>query len=236
MGLALQPMHRAPHEMRVLLAEDDGPLRSVLDRGLREHGYVVDAVADGDAAALYLRTYEYEVVVLDWRMPGLSGVEVVEQARRRGVHTPILLLTARDTVTDRIAGLHSGADDYLVKPFDFGELVARLQALQRRPASALGPQLVCGDLELDPAGRTVTVGGRPVSLTGTEMGLLEILLRRSPAVVTRRQMALHVWSDEADAVGSNTIEVHLARLRSKLGASTARVETVRGAGYRLVAR
>jgi DNA-binding response OmpR family regulator len=220
MGLALQPMHRAPHEMRVLLAEDDGPLRSVLDRGLREHGYVVDAVADGDAAALYLRTYEYEVVVLDWRMPGLSGVEVVEQARRRGVHTPILLLTARDTVTDRIAGLHSGADDYLVKPFDFGELVARLQALQRRPASALGPQLV---------------GGRPVSLTGTEMGLLEILLRRSPAVVTRRQMALHVWSDEADAVGSNTIEVHLARLRSKLGASTARIETVRGAGYRLVA-
>jgi len=221
--------------MRVLVAEDDGPLRSVLERGLRENGYVVDAVADGDAAALYLRTYEYELVVLDWRMPGLSGVEVIEQARRREVHTPILLLTARDTVTDRIAGLNSGADDYLIKPFDFGELVARLQALQRRPAVSVGPLLACGDLEFDPAGRTATVGGRPVNLTGTEMGLLEILLRRSPSVVTRRQMALHVWSDEADAVGSNTIEVHLARLRAKLSAGAARIETVRGTGYRLVA-
>ena len=221
--------------MRVLVAEDDGPLRSVLERGLRENGYVVDAVADGDAAALYLRTYEYELVVLDWRMPGLSGVEVIEQARRREVHTPILLLTARDTVTDRIAGLNSGADDYLIKPFDFGELVARLQALQRRPAVSMGPLLACGDLEFDPAGRTATVGGRPVNLTGTEMGLLEILLRRSPSVVTRRQMALHVWSDEADAVGSNTIEVHLARLRAKLSAGAARIETVRGTGYRLVA-
>jgi DNA-binding response OmpR family regulator len=222
--------------MRVLLAEDDGPLRSVLDRGLRENGYVVDAVADGTAADLYLRTYDYDVVVLDWRMPGLTGIEVVEKVRRRGLHTPILLLTARDTVSDRIAGLNMGADDYLIKPFDFGELVARVQALQRRPATALGPHLICGDLEFDPAGRTATVGGEPLGLTGTEMGLLEVLLRRSPAVVTRRQMALAVWSDEADAVGSNTIEVHLARLRAKLGDRTARIETVRGSGYRLVAR
>jgi DNA-binding response OmpR family regulator len=222
--------------MRVLLAEDDEPLRSVLDRGLRENGYVVDAVADGDAAALYLRTYDYEAVILDWRMPGMSGIEVVEQTRRRGVHTPILLLTARDTVTDRIAGLNSGADDYLIKPFDFGELVARLQALQRRPAVTLGPCLACADLELDPASRSATVGGHPVSLTTTETGLLEILLRRSPATVTRRQMALHVWNDEADAVGSNTIEVHLARLRAKVAGSGARIETVRGIGYRLAAR
>src|SRR5271154_101608 len=120
--------------MRILVAEDDAALRSVLERGLRENGYVVDAVADGKAADLYLRSYDYEVAVIDWRMPGLSGLEVVEQARRRGARTPILMLTARDSTSDRITGLNGGADDYLVKPFEFGELLARLRALQRRPA------------------------------------------------------------------------------------------------------
>ena len=220
--------------MRVLVAEDDPALRSVLDRGLRENGYIVDTVADGDAAASHLRIYAYEVAIVDWRMPGLSGVELVADARRRGIHTPVLMLTARDTTSDRIAGLNSGADDYLVKPFDFGELLARLRALQRRPTVAIGPRLECADLVFDPAARQVTVGDHPLSLTATEMGLLEILLRRSPTVVTRRAMALHVWEDEADAVGSNTIDVHVGRLRSKLGGSGARIETVRGSGYRMV--
>jgi DNA-binding response OmpR family regulator len=220
--------------MRVLVAEDDAGLRSVLDRGLRENGYVVDAVADGHAAASHLRAYEYEVAVVDWRMPGLSGVDVVADARRQGIHTPVLMLTARDTTSDRISGLNSGADDYLVKPFDFGELLARLRALQRRPAVTIAPRLSCGDLVFDPEARQVTVDDRPIPLTATEMGLLEVLLRRSPSVVTRRALALHVWDHEADAVGSNTIDVHVGRLRGKLNGSRARIETVRGTGYRIV--
>lgn len=221
--------------MRVLVAEDDSGLRSVLDRGLRENGYVVDAVADGITASFYLRTYEYELAVIDWRMPGQSGLEVIEEARQRGQRIPMLMLTARDAPADRISGLNVGADDYLVKPFDFGELLARLRALQRRPALALGPRLQVGDVVFDPVVREATVDGNPVALTSTEMSLLEILLRRSPSVVTRRSMALHVWDDEADAVGSNTIDVHVGRLRAKLTESRARIETVRGSGYRLVA-
>lgn len=222
--------------MRVLVAEDDAALRAVLDRGLRENGYVVDAVPDGNAADLYLRTYDYEVAIIDWRMPGASGLEVVERLRRQGVRTPVLMLTARDSTSDRISGLNGGADDYLVKPFEFGELLARLRALMRRPALSLGSRLECGDLIFDPDLREVTVAGNPIDLTWTETGLLEILLRRAPAIVTRRSIALHVWDNEADAVGSNTIEVHVGRLRAKITQSTARIETVRNAGYRLVSR
>ncbi len=221
--------------MRVLVAEDDAGLRSVLERGLRENGYVVDAVVDGEAAGFYLRSYDYDVAVVDWRMPRVTGVEVIAEARRRGLHVPVLMLTALDTTSDRISGLNSGADDYLVKPFDFGELLARLRALQRRPSVSIGPRLECGDLVFDPAVREVSVGGTPVSLTATEMGLLEVLLRRSPSVVTRRVMAVQVWDDEADVVGSNTIDVHVGRLRSKLRGSGAKIETVRGTGYRMVA-
>ncbi|HEV3265271.1 MAG TPA: response regulator transcription factor [Acidimicrobiales bacterium] len=220
--------------MRVLVAEDDAPLRSVLERGLREHGYTVDAVADGDQAVAHLREYEYEVAILDWRMPKRSGLEVVQGMRQQGDRTPTLMLTARDATADRITGLNLGADDYLVKPFDFSELVARLQALQRRPALTVDPQIVCGDLHLDTITREVTKQGEPVTLTATEFGLLELLLRRAPAVVTRRNIAVQIWDNEADAVGSNTIDVHVARLRAKLGSDGARIETVRGTGYRLV--
>jgi DNA-binding response OmpR family regulator len=222
--------------MRVLVAEDDAALRAVLDRGLRENGYTVDGVADGDAADLYLRSYDYDVAILDWRMPGLSGLEVVEHIRGQGIRTPILMLTARDAMADRISGLNSGADDYLVKPFEFGELVARLRALQRRPALSVGARLECGDLAFDPDLREVTMGGTAIDLTWTELGLLELLLRRVPSVVSRRAMALHVWDNEADAVGSNTIDVHVGRLRAKIAESTAKIETVRGTGYRLVSR
>jgi len=221
--------------VRVLVAEDDTALRSVLTRGLRENGYVVDAVADGDAAVNHLRTYEYAVAILDWRMPKMSGVEVLEWARRIGVHTPILMLTARDAPSDRVSGLNSGADDYLVKPFDFSELLARLSALQRRPAVTLEPQLECGDIRFDPATRDLTVAGERITVTATEAALVELLLRRAPAIISRRTIAVQVWADEADAVGSNTIDVHVARLRRKLGASAARIETIRGSGYRLVA-
>ena len=221
--------------MRVLVAEDDAALRSVLDRGLRENGYVVDAVADGDAAVNHLLTYEYAVAILDWRMPKRSGIEALADARQIGVRTPILMLTARDTPTDRVTGLNSGADDYLVKPFDFSELLARLQALQRRPALMLNPVVECGDLQFDPTVRELTKAGEPITLTATESALIELFLRRSPMIITRRTIAVQVWDDEADAVGSNTIDVHVARLRAKLEGGRARIETVRGSGFRLVA-
>lgn len=187
--------------MRVLIAEDDAGLRGVLVRGLREQGYVVDAVGDGDTAMRYLRSYEYELANLDWRMPGRLGLEVVQQIRRRQLPTAVLMLTARDAPADRVTGLDQGADDYLVKPFDVGELLARLRALQRRPASVQQPQLVVGDLVFDPAARMVRVGSQAPELTVTEFGILEMLVRRSPAVVARRSIAMHVWDGEADAMG-----------------------------------
>ncbi len=217
------------------MAEDDPGLRSVLARGLERDGYVVDAVPDGDGALRHLRAYDYAVAVLDWRMPGTSGLDVVRALRRSGSTVPVLLLTARDATADRVEGLDAGADDYLVKPFEFAELLARLRALQRRPAGALEPVVAVGDLRYDPATRLVYQGPRQVTLTGRELGILELLLRRHPAAVSRRAIAVQVWDDEADAVGSNTIDVHLTRLRGKLGEGATRIETVRGFGYRLVA-
>jgi two-component system OmpR family response regulator len=219
--------------VRVLVAEDDPGLRSVLERALKRNGYVVDVVGDGDRALAFMRSYDYDAVVMDWRMPGTTGVEAVRRARQRADHTPILMLTARDTMVDRVEGLDAGADDYLVKPFQLVELLARLRALQRRPAVALDPVLRAGDLELDPATRQVRRAGEVLALTGRELSILELLLRRQPTVVDRRVLAAHVWDDEAEAVGSNTIDVHLARLRAKLAGSTARIETVRGVGYRI---
>ena len=219
--------------MRVLVAEDDRALRSVLERGLRESGYVVDSVGDGSAALRHLRVYDYDVAVLDWRMPEHTGIEVIEEVRRAGDHTPILMLTARDTASDRVTGLDSGADDYLVKPFEISELMARIRALQRRPPVTTQPVLECADLRFDPATRVVSVAGRPIGTTAIETALIELLLRRFPTVVTRRMIALHVWNDEADAVGSNTIDVHVGRVRAKLSESGAQIETVRGLGYRI---
>jgi DNA-binding response OmpR family regulator len=221
--------------VRVLVAEDDPGLRSVLERGLRENGYVVDVVPDGERALAFLRTYEYEVAVLDWRMPGISGLDVVREMRRRGSPLPILMLTARDTANDRVTGLNEGADDYLVKPFDFDELLARIRALQRRSPALQSPRLVVGDLVYEPSTREVRIGSTHPSLTATELSILEILMRRSPAVVERRSIALHAWNEEADALGSNTIDVHLARLRAKLATAHIRINTVRGIGYRIVA-
>ena len=221
--------------MRVLVAEDDDALRSVLERGLKMAGYVVDSVADGAEALAYLRTYEYEVVLLDWRMPAVSGLEVVQSLRRTGATVPVLMLTARDMPSDRVVGLDEGADDYLVKPFDFPELLARLRALQRRPSETRPPRLSVGDVAYEPATRTITAGGVAINLTHIELGILELLLQRSPAVVPRRSIAVQVWQHEAEAVGSNTIDVHVARLRSKLAGTRIRIETHRGVGYRLVA-
>jgi DNA-binding response OmpR family regulator len=218
----------------LLVAEDDPGLRSVLERGLRRSGYAVDAVEDGDRALRFLRIYEYEAAVLDWRMPGTSGLDVVRELRRRGTRVPVLMLTARDTTEDRVQGLDAGADDYLVKPFELAELLARIRALQRRPPVSLEPLLVVGDLEFDPVEQRVRRHGVELPLTGRERAILELLMRRHPAVVGRRTIALQVWDDVAEAVGSNTIDVHLTRLRAKLAGGAAHIETVRGVGYKMV--
>jgi DNA-binding response OmpR family regulator len=220
--------------MRVLVAEDDEGLRSVLERGLRESGYAVDATEDGEQALRYLDTYDYEVAILDWRMPKVSGLEVTQRLRRRGSSLPILMLTARDTARDRVTGLDEGADDYLVKPFHFPELLARVRALQRRGESLQSRVVKVANLSLDSVTREVTMGSVRPRLTATELALLEVLIQRSPAIVSRRSIALAVWNEEADALGSNTLDVHLARLRAKIASSGAKIEAVRAIGYRMV--
>jgi DNA-binding response OmpR family regulator len=220
--------------MRVLVAEDDDGLRLVLERGLRESGYAVDATEDGELALRYLDTYEYEVAILDWRMPKVSGLEVTQRLRRRGSALPILMLTARDTARDRVTGLDEGVDDYLVKPFDFSELLARVRALQRRGEALQSRVIKVANLAFDTVTREVSVGVVQPRLTATELALLEILMQRSPAIVSRRSIALAVWNEEADALGSNTLDVHLARLRAKLATSGAKIEAVRSLGYRIV--
>ena len=220
--------------MRVLIAEDDPGVLSVLERGLTEEGYVCDTAEQGDDALHLLRIYDYAAAVLDWRMPGMTGEEVTREARRLKIRTPILMLTARDTTSDKVQGLDAGADDYLVKPFQFEELVARLRALLRRPPEVEEPILTRGGLSLDPARRLVTVGGAHVGITGVEFSILELLLRRSPAIVTREVIARHGWREAGAEIGSNTIDVHMANLRRKLGEAGVQLLTIRGAGYRLV--
>ena len=221
--------------MRVLVAEDDPGLREVLVQGLEEAGYFVDAADDGGEAIDLLRFYEYDVAVVDWRMPNTTGLEVVAWARKHNHQAALLMLTARDTLSDRITGLDAGADDYLVKPFQFGELLARMRALQRRPRNVDAPVITRGRLELDPMRRTVMIRGKPVQLTATEYSILELLMRRSPAVVDRKAIAEHAWRDETQPLGSNAIDVQLSRLRAKIPNAGVRIVTVRGAGYRLEA-
>lgn len=219
--------------MRVLVAEDERGIRELLVSGLEEQGYRVDAVERGDDAIEMLGYYEYDVAIVDWRMPGAEGPDVVRSLRRRGRPTAVLMLTARDATGDRIAGLDAGADDYLVKPFDFGELLARIRALQRRPRGVDAPAISRGDLVLDPVRRILSARGRALTLTPTEYAILELLVRRSPAVVDRKAIAEHAWQDETDPLGSNAIDVQMSRLRAKLPDAGVRIVTVRGAGYRL---
>ena len=219
--------------MRLLVAEDDAGVRSVLERGLAENGYVVDVADQGDDALHLLRVNEYAAVILDWRMPGMTGEEVARAARRHRIRTPILMLTARDTIADRVTGLDAGADDYLVKPFSFEELLARVRALLRRPPDVAGPVLKVAGVELDPSRRLVTVAGNPTPISGVEYALLEVLLRRSPAVVERGTLANHAWPEAGTEISSNALEVHIANLRRRLHGGGVRLAAVRGAGYRL---
>jgi len=223
--------------MRVLVAEDDRGLREVLAQGLEEAGYFVDAVAAGDEAIEQLRFYEYDVAVIDWRMPRVSGLEVVAWARRHNRPTAMLMLTARDTPSDRIEGLDAGADDYLIKPFERQELLARIRALlRRRPPRGSAPLRV-GDLTLNPDTHEVERATRPVELTQREFELLEYLMRNERIVISRQRLLDEVWGYDPFST-TNTIEVFVSNLRRKLEADgePRLLHTIRGAGYVLRAQ
>jgi len=221
--------------LRILLVEDEPPAAQVLAKGLREQAYAVDVAADGNAALFQVSTADYDAIILDVMLPAKDGLQVCRAVRASGSAVPILMLTARDAVESRIAGLDSGADDYLVKPYAFGELLARLRALIRRGARPLAPERICvGPLTLDARSRRVSMRGRDVALTAKEFALLEFLLRRAGAVVTRADIAEHVWDEHYDPL-SNVVDVYIQRLRRKLdrpGAASL-IRTRRGEGYQL---
>jgi two-component system copper resistance phosphate regulon response regulator CusR len=219
--------------VRILVVEDEKKVARALREGLEAEHYDVRLASSGEEGFFLVNHETFDLVVLDLMLPRHDGIEVVRTLRKRGLETPVLILTAKDTVEDRVHGLDSGADDYLVKPFDFGELLARVRALQRRPRGVDAPTIERGRLTLDPVTRVVAVGGRELSLTSTEYRILELLMRRSPAVVDRKAIAEHGWADETDPLGSNAIDVQLSRLRAKLPSAGVRIVTVRGAGYRL---
>lgn len=220
--------------MRILLVEDDPVIASSLSKGLREEAYAVDLAMDGDAAVYQAAVNPYDAIVLDVLLPKRDGFAVLREVRRRGLSTPVLMLTARDAVRDRIEGLDTGADDYLTKPFEFGELLARLRALLRR-GPALSPAVLrVGDLELDTHAQRVTRAGRKLALTTREYALLEFLARNAGRVVGRAEISDHVWDDNYDPL-SNLIESYINRLRKKLDAPglPPLIHTRRGAGYSL---
>lgn len=214
--------------MHILLAEDDPLLGDGLRAGLRQLGFQVDWVQSGDAAERELRAQEYAAAVLDLGLPRKDGMDVLAAVRAAGLATPILVLTARDAVPDRIRGLDAGADDYVAKPIDLHELAARLRALVRRAHGQPRDRLRAGDVELDPAARTVCKGGTQVTLSTREFDLLQALMLNANRVMTREQLEQHLYS-WGQEVESNTVEVHVHNLRRKLG--SALIQTIRGVGY-----
>ena len=217
--------------MKLLVVEDEAPSAAALKRGLGEEGFAVDVVTNASAADEAVAVYEYDSIILDVRLPGGDGFSLCRRWRERGLTTPILFLTACDDIADRVRGLDLGADDYLVKPFAFAELLARVRALVRRgPAAQPSPELRVGDLVIDTARRRVTRGARIVPLTAREYQILEFLARNVGRVVTRTVLWEHVW--ESDAVpDSNVVDVYVRYLRNKLGREPDLIRTVRGGGY-----
>jgi two-component system, OmpR family, response regulator len=220
--------------MRVLVVEDEPRMASVIRRSLMREGLATDIANDGDDALLKASAVDYDAIVLDVMLPGRSGFEVCRALREHSIWAPVLMLTARDAVRDRVAGLDSGADDYLVKPFALAELLARLRSLMRRGHSERPTVLTAGDLRLDPARHEVTRDGHSIDLSAKEFALLETLMRRRGEVLTRLELIEQAW-DFAYEIRSNIVDVYMRRLRLKIDEpfGTHTLETVRGVGYRL---
>ena len=218
--------------MRILVVEDEPSLNALLVKRLAAAHYSVDGCADGSDALDHMRCAEYDAVVLDILLPGMSGLEVLRQMRSQGDRTPVLLLTALGEIEDRVAGLDAGADDYLVKPFSFEELLARLRVMIRRSSAGGSDVFTIADLQVDCTARTVTRGGAPISLSSREFDILEYLVRNHGIVLSREKISRHVWNYDYEG-GSNVVDVYIRYLRKKLddGAAHKLIHTVRGAGY-----
>lgn len=217
--------------MRLLVIEDEVKLAQSLQRGLGAEGYVVDTAYDSDQADVLAGSTEYDTIIVDWMIPGkYDGPDLIKKWRQEKQQSPILLLTARGTIGDKVGGLDAGADDYLSKPFSFDELLARVRALLRRPKQHSGNNISVGQLSLDVTSKAVSVGANPIHITAKEFQLLEYLMRHAGEVLSKERLLSHVWADE-DRVQHNTVETFIAHLRKKLGNAGNLIETVRGYGY-----
>ncbi len=217
--------------MKILVVEDNQKFARFLVRALSEEGYVVDLVGDGEAAVQQAQSIDYDLMILDWMLPEMDGLSVCRAVRAKGLRLPILMLTARADISERITGLDAGADDYVPKPFDLGELFARMRALVRRSGQSDGV-IRLGPIVVDQRNRKVTVDGRKLDFTPREYALLTYLARESGRVVPRTELLAKVWELNFDP-GSNVVEVHIKNVRDKLGDHASMIETVRGVGYRM---
>ena len=222
--------------MRILVVDDDRRLCAIIKRGLMEEAYAVDLAYDGEEGEYLAEVNPYDLIILDIMLPNKDGIEVCQELRAKKINTPILMLTAKDTVEDRVTGLDTGADDYLVKPFAFGELLARVRALLRREGISKSPELRVGDLTLNTLTRQVWRGQRPIELTTKEYVILEYIMSHPNVVVTRTMIEEHAWDYDFDSL-SNLVDVYIRRLRRKIDTERedSLIQTVRGAGYRLKA-
>ena len=222
--------------MRILIVDDDRRLCAIIKRGLLEEAYAVDLAYDGEEGEYLAEVNPYDLIILDIMLPNKDGIEVCHELRAKKINTPILMLTAKDTVEDRVRGLDTGADDYLVKPFAFNELLARVRALLRREAMSKSPELRVGDLTLNTLTRQVWRGQRPIELTTKEYVILEYFMRHPNVIVTRTMIEEHAWDYDFDSL-SNLVDVYIRRLRRKIDneREDSLIQTVRGAGYRLKA-
>lgn len=222
--------------MRILVVEDDHKIASSVKRGLEQESMAVDVAYNGSDGFDLAASEEYDTIILDRLLPGMDGIEICSKLRKRGVHSPVLILTAKGQISDKVEGLNAGADDYLVKPFAFEELLARIKALSRRPKNSIGAVLKVSDLTLDTVTYEVKRGGKPIPLSSREFALLEYLMRHPGQILTKDQIIGHVWDYDADVL-PNTVEVYVGYLRNKIdkpfGKFSELIHTVRGFGYKI---
>jgi len=222
--------------MRILIVEDEHRLANTIKKGLEQERYAVDVTYDGTSGYDFASTEDYDLLILDLMLPGMDGLEICRKLREKNIHTPILMLTARDQITDKVNGLNSGADDYLTKPFAFNELLARIRALLRRTKETKGDRLTLDDLEMDIQSYVVKRGEKEIQLSSKEFGLLQYLLRNPNQILSKDQIISHVWDYDADIL-PNTVEVFIRKLRDKIDRpfnnKKCLIQTVRGFGYRI---